>query len=52
MLKNLTQQLKVYIASISQKSKEYVLIESQRDPTLAEIIGLIILVTLLGTTIP
>lgn len=52
MQKNSTQQLKAFIASLSQKSKEYLIAESQRDLSPAEVIGLIIFVIILGTTIP
>ena len=48
MQKNLTRQLKAFIASLSQKSKEYLLAESQRDElSLTDQIGLIIFVVLL-----
>jgi len=52
MQKNLTQQLKVFTESLAQKSKEYCEAESQRELSLAEVIGLIIFMILLGTTIP
>jgi len=53
MQKNLIQQLKVYIESLAQKSKEYCEAESQRDElSLTEIIILAIFLTILGTTIP
>ncbi len=53
MQKHLTQQLKASIASLTQKSKEYLLAESQRNElSLSDLIGLIILMVLLATTIP